>query len=78
MTTRILKYCVGALTTREVEEIIFCDETDRLCDIIDLGLMRKFPERFPWKNDPKAMEKFNEEVSSGPFKFAVLFFTEQP
>lgn len=67
-----IKY-VEARTAKEVEDILTCDRSDMVCDIVDLNIRRKFPERFLWKEDKKAMEGVND-ASSGPYNFLVLFF----
>lgn len=74
---RILTYVVGALDIKEVESIIVFNSTKHVCDVVNVDILRKFPERFPWKDDAKAMEIINKEISSGPFNFVVLFFVEK-
>ncbi len=69
-----IKY-VEARTIKEVEDILTCERSDLACDIVDLSIRRKFPERFLWKEDKKAMEGV-DDASNGPYNFVVLFFRE--
>jgi hypothetical protein len=69
-------YAVGALDMKEIEAIIMCDRTDRACETINVDILKQFPERFQWINNPQAMELVNEELAEGPFNFIVLFFRQ--
>jgi hypothetical protein len=73
MNKKVHRY-VEALNLAEVEDIVGWDETNQPFVVVNLNLAMKFPERFPWKNDPKAMEGI-KEASCGPFIYLVLFFS---
>lgn len=65
---------VGALHNKEVENILACSDDSQVCVSVDLQTLRKFPEKFFWKDDEKIMKAIKEESSEGPFMFIVLIF----
>ena len=72
--------CVKYIEVRlpkEIEGIAICESSGLPFDVVDLSIIQKFPERFLWKNDPKAIEGV-KSAKAGPFNFVVLFFEEIP
>ena len=65
---------VGALHSKEVENILICSDDSQVCVSVDLQIFRKFPEKFFWKEDEKIVKAIKEESSEGPFQFVVLIF----
>ncbi len=70
--------CVGAIDLNEVKGIFIMHDTkeNERCFLMPNGFQKEFPEKFPFGNNPEAMEKINDEASSGPFRFVVIFYEE--
>jgi len=70
--------CVGAINEREVEEIFTFNDTKESVRLMVMpnGFQRKFPEKFPFGNNPEAMADINDEANAGPFQFLVIFYEE--
>jgi hypothetical protein len=73
---RVSRY-VEALNLKEVETIIALDRTGQPFDIINLDIIRQFPDRFLWEDDSKAMKGI-KEAFCGPYGYLVLFFFIEP
>ncbi|MDD5464265.1 MAG: hypothetical protein PHP62_03890 [Candidatus Moranbacteria bacterium] len=73
MNKRFIR-AVGALHNKEVENILVCSDVSQVCVSVDLQMLRKFPEKFLWKDDEKIMTAIEDESSEGPFLFIVLIF----
>lgn len=65
---------VGALHSKEVESILIWSDDAQVCLPVDLQIMKKFPEKFFYKDDENIMKAIKEESSEGPFQFIVLIF----
>jgi hypothetical protein len=65
---------IGALNNKEVENILACSDDSQVCVSVDLQTLRKFPEKFFWKDDENIMKTIRKESSEGPFSFVVLKF----
>jgi hypothetical protein len=67
---------VGALNLEEVGDIIRSSQPNTICEIVVLKFAVKFPGKFFWKDDPKAVE-FVQRTVCEPYPLLVLFFRQE-
>ena len=69
--------CVGAINTHEVEGIFVTHSSKTRCLLLITSLINDYSDIIPFGDDPTVMKEIKEEISSGPFKYIVIFYEDQ-